>query len=92
MRAGTSGYDAAVSDEPTKEGRPPGVAEGTDPDTPQDPGIPGQKAEEEQGTQWEPRATERGFPEGAEDDRAKREAAAADDTFPPGSMPPDASS
>lgn len=73
-----------MSDEPTKEGRPPSVAEGTDPDVPQDPGIPGQKAEEEQGTEWEPSSPARGFPEDAED---KERAAEADNTIPPGAMP-----
>jgi hypothetical protein len=92
VRAAASGYDAAMSDEPTKEGRPPEVAERTDPDTPQDPGIPGRKAEEEQQTGWEPSTPEHGFPEDAEDERAKREAAEADDTLPPGSMPPGAGS
>lgn len=79
-----------MTDEPKKEGRPPSLAEGTDPDTPQDPGIPGQKAREEQGTEWEPSTPARGFPEdAANDERAKREAAEADDTLAPGSMPPD---
>jgi hypothetical protein len=92
VSAGASGYDAAVSDGPTKESRPPGVAEGPDADTPQDPGIPGGKAEEEQTTEWEPATPERGFPEDAEDERAKRQAASAEDTLPPGSMSPAASS
>jgi len=77
-----------MTDEPTKENRPPGLAEGTDPDTPQDPGIPGPKTEEEQGTEWEPSAPARGFPQDAEDEEAKQEAAEADDTLAPGSMPP----
>jgi hypothetical protein len=80
-----------MSDEPTKEGRPPEIAEGTDPDTPQDPGIPGQKAQEEQGTEWEPSPPGHGFPEDAEDEDAKRAAADADDTLAPGSMPPSSS-
>lgn len=78
-----------MSDEPKKEGRPAGIAESTDPETPQDPGIPGRKTEEEQGTDWEPSTPARGFPEAAADERATREAADADDTLPPGSMPPD---
>ncbi len=72
--------------EPTKEGRPPSLAEGTDPDVPQDPGIPGQKAEEEQGTEWEPSSPASGFPEDADDEGR---AAEADGSLAPGSMPPD---
>ena len=56
-----------MSDEPAKESRPPSLAEGTDPDVPQDPGIPGRKAEEEQGTEWEPSSPSRGYPEDADD-------------------------
>jgi hypothetical protein len=77
-----------MSDEPTKEGRPPGLEEGGDPDTPQDPGIPGPKVEEEQTTEWEPSTPERGFPEDAEDERARAREAEADDSLAPGSMPP----
>lgn len=77
-----------MTDEPEKEGRPPGLAEGTDPDTPQDPGIPGRKADEERQTEWEPSAPARGFPEEAEDEGARRREAAADESLAPGSMPP----
>jgi hypothetical protein len=77
-----------MAGETAKEGRPPGLAEGADPDTPQDPGIPGRKAEEEQRTEWEPSAPARGFPEGAEDENARRREAAADDSPAPASMPP----
>ena len=87
MKAGRSGYGAAMNDEPTKEGRPTGLAEGTDPDTPQDPGIPGRKTQEEQRTEWEPSTPARGFPEDAEDEQARQREAEADDTLAPGSQP-----
>lgn len=74
-----------MNDEPKKEGRPSSLAEGTDPDVPQDPGIPGQKAEEDQGTEWEPSSPATGFPEDADAEQA----ADADNTIPPGAMPPE---
>lgn len=77
-----------MSEEP-KRGRPPGIAESADPGIPQDPGIPGSKSEREQGTEWEPSSPARGFPEDAEDERAKQEAAQADETLAPGGMPPE---
>jgi hypothetical protein len=80
-----------MSDEPKKEGRPPGLAESTDPDTPQEPGIPGPKAQEERRTEWEPSTPARGFPEDAEDERARQREAEADDTLAPGSLPGDKS-
>lgn len=76
-----------MTDEPSKESRPPDQAEPADPDVPQDPGIPGRKAEDEQ-TEGAPTRQGHGFP-GSDDERAKREAAEADDTLAPGSMPPD---
>jgi hypothetical protein len=76
-----------MTDEPQKEGRPQELAEEADPDTPQDPGIPGRKPVQEQPTDWKPTASGRGFPEVAEDDDARRRATRADDTLPPGSMP-----
>ena len=84
---GAPGNEPAMSEDAEKETRPPDLAEGTDPDLPQDPGIPGNKAEEE-GTQWEPHAEGRPFP-GSDDERAKAEAAEADGGLAPGSMPPD---
>jgi hypothetical protein len=74
--------------EPQKEGRPEELAEEADPDTPQDCGIPDRKPVQEQPTDWEPTAPGRGFPEDAEDDEARRRAARAGDSLPPGSMPP----
>jgi hypothetical protein len=78
-----------MSDEPSKESRPEELADPADPDVPQDPGIPGSKAEKEQEEGWAPPATPRGFPESAHDDGAKQAAAEADETLPPGSMPPE---
>jgi hypothetical protein len=57
-----------MGDKPTKESRPPEIAEPADSDVPQDPGIPGSKAKEEQGTGWAPSTPARGFPESARDD------------------------
>ncbi|HEY7196002.1 MAG TPA: hypothetical protein VH306_02320 [Gaiellaceae bacterium] len=75
-----------MSDE-QKQSKPPGLDESADADTPQDPGIPGSKPPDEQ-PEREPQSPGQGFPESAEDERAKREAAEADDTLAPGSMPP----
>jgi hypothetical protein len=88
VRPGSRGYTRGMSDETEKQGRPPGIAEGTDPDVPQDPGIPGNKVEEEQQSEWDPHQEGRPFP-GSDDERAKREAAGADGSLAPGSMPPD---
>ena len=57
-----------MGDKSRKEGRPLEIAEPTDPDVPQDPGIPGSKAKEEQGSNWEPSTPARGFPESAQDE------------------------
>jgi hypothetical protein len=57
-----------MRDKPTKEGRPPEIAEPTDADLPQDPGIPGSKVTEEQETDWSPSTPGRGFPESARDE------------------------
>jgi hypothetical protein len=57
-----------MREEPTKEARPPEVTEPADADVPQDPGIPGSKAVEEQGSRWAPSTPARGFPESVEDD------------------------
>lgn len=100
-----------------KQARPGDQAEGTDPDLPQDPGIPGSKTEEEQ-PEEAPAPPGRGFPDAGEqtdasdepeegppapgreppssgesegEQRGMREAAEADDTLAPGSMPPEGS-
>jgi hypothetical protein len=77
-----------MSDESSKENRPPDLAESADPETPQDPGIPGQKVEGESEAGWEPATPGRGFPEDAEEDGERRREAEADDSLAPGSMPP----
>jgi len=79
-----------MTDSPEKQNRPPGQDETTDPDISQDPGIPGPKVEEELPPDDES-SPGHGFPgsgNSQEDQSQMRQAAEADATLAPGSMPP----
>jgi len=53
-----------MAEGPEKQARPPGEDDPTDPDLPQDPGIPGPKVEEEQELERD-RPPGHGFPDPA---------------------------
>ena len=72
--------------EPEKQARPSGLDETTDADLPQEAGIPGDKAEDEQPESAEPVGGE-AFP-GTDDEESRNRSADADLSFAPGSMPP----